>query len=141
MPMNAQTITPADVARRAGVSRPTVSRALKSGDLRGVRDNFGQWRITEADADAWAATRSPVHADQRANSVPAQDTDSMNAQLEQAKIALAASEARADGLAARLADAQSDRDAWKMQAERLASEPRPAAVTAPVSLWQRIFGR
>lgn len=139
--MNAQTITPADVARRAGVSRPTVSRALKSGDLRGVRDNFGQWRITEADADAWAATRSAVHADQRANSVPAQDTDSMNAQLEQAKIALAASEARADGLAARLADTQTDRDAWKAQAERLASEPRPAAVTAPVSLWQRIFGR
>ena len=138
--MNAQTITPADVARRAGVSRPTVSRALKSGDLRGVRDNFGQWRITEADADAWAATRSPVHPEQRANIVPAQALDGLNAQLEHAKIALVASEARAEVLAARLADAQSDRDAWKAQAERLASEPRPAIVPT-VSIWDRIFGR
>lgn len=130
--MTSDFIGPAEAAKRARVSRPTVSRALKSGDLPGIRDNSGQWKISFADVDAWAARRSPVQPERRAHT----DDSDLPAQLEQAKIALAAAEARAEGLAARLTDAQTDRDAWKAQAERLASEPRP--VIAPVTIWDRI---
>ncbi len=130
--MNATMITPTEAAKRAGVSRPTISRALKSGDLRGIRDNGGLWRIDPDELDAWAARRAPVHHERRAH---AHDSD-LSAQLEHTKIALAAAEARADGLAARLTDAQTDRDAWKAQAERIASEARPAR---PVSIFARIF--
>lgn len=48
---------------------------------------------------------------------------------------LAAAEAKIEGLEARLVDTQADRDAWRTQAERLASEARP------IGLIERIFGR
>ena len=40
-------------AKAAGVSRWTVVRALKSGELRGFLDNKGQWRITPEELAAW----------------------------------------------------------------------------------------
>lgn len=48
---------------------------------------------------------------------------------------LAAARAKIEGLEARLADTQADRDAWRQQAERLASEARP------IGIIERIFGR
>ena len=52
--MNNEFLTAEQAAKRAGVSRPTVSRALKFGDLPGNRDNLGRWSILPADVDAWA---------------------------------------------------------------------------------------
>lgn len=53
------------------------------------------------------------------------------------KQALARMEGQAEATTARLIDLAADRDAWKAQAERLASNLRPVV---PVSLWSRIFG-
>jgi hypothetical protein len=65
------------------------------------------------------------------------DENTLREELAVTKQALARAEGQAEATAARLIDLAADRDAWKAQAERLASKPRPIA---PVSLWRRIFG-
>ena len=65
------------------------------------------------------------------------DEVALREELATTKQALARMEGQAEATTARLIDLVADRDAWKAQAERLASEPRPVA---PVSLWSRIFG-
>lgn len=62
-------LTTTEAQKRAGVSRPTLSRALKSGDLPGIRDNSGKWLIEEADLDAWSGKRSRVHDERTVNAV------------------------------------------------------------------------
>lgn len=134
--MNSETLTPAEAAARAGVSRPTISRALKSGELIGIRDNSARWRVRPDDLAAWIAGRASVHPE-GTRTVHAQSDDVSSAQLEQARAALtdaldllrietaraAAAEARAEGLADRLADAQKDRDAWRDQANKAMDRP------------------
>ncbi|WP_267168820.1 hypothetical protein [Sulfitobacter sp. F26169L] len=58
-------------------------------------------------------------------------------ELATTKQALARMEGQAEATTARLIDLAADRDAWKAQAERLASDLRPVV---PASLWSRIFG-
>ena len=65
------------------------------------------------------------------------DEVALREELAATKQALARMEGQAEATTARLVDLAADRDAWKAQAERLASEPR---TVAPVSLWSRIFG-
>lgn len=65
------------------------------------------------------------------------DEIALREELATTKQALARMEGQAEATTARLVDLAADRDAWKAQAERLASEPR---TVAPVSLWSRIFG-
>lgn len=65
------------------------------------------------------------------------DEDALREELAATKQALARMEGRAEATTARLIDLAADRDAWRAQAERLASEPRPVA---PVSIWSRVFG-
>ena len=62
-------LTTTEAQKRARVSRPTLSRALKSGDLPGIRDNSGKWMIEEADLDAWSRDRSRVHGERVLNAV------------------------------------------------------------------------
>lgn len=134
-------LTPAQAAQRAKVSRPTVSRALKSGDLRGIRDNSGAWRIAPPDLEAWASARSGVQVEQRAHSVQEQNISELYAQLEQARAELANAreliarlEGAAGATAIRLEELSADRDAWRAQAERLAG----AAMKEPTDQQGRI---
>lgn len=129
--MNTIFLTTAQAAERAQVSRPTVSRALKRGDLRAVRDNAGQWRITPEAVDAWAGERSPVHHEHRAHSVqpdPAQINEQLRAELTASRETIARLEGEAAMSRERLADLSADRDRWHSIAERLSHrEPaRPA---------------
>jgi len=67
-------------AKAAGVSRWTVVRALKSGELRGFLDNKGQWRITPEELAAWrsapSAPETPrAHAVQGAQLSPSDAPD------------------------------------------------------------------
>lgn len=66
------------------------------------------------------------------------DNYSIREELAKTKEALARAEGYAEATASRLIDLAADRDAWKAQAERLASEARPAV---GVSIWSRIFGQ
>lgn len=121
------TLTPAQVADALGVSRPTVSKMLKAGQIQGYRDNRGWWRIPKEALDGLPVF--PVEIQK------AQSADSENAQLREQVAHLTAER---DGLEKRLGDTQADRDAWRAQAERLA-----ASHTQPqrVGFWGRFWGR
>jgi len=71
--------------------------------------------------------------------IPAITTDEtkLREELATTKQALARMEGQAEATAARLIDLAADRDAWRQQAERLASHTQPVV---PVSLWSRLFG-
>ena len=144
-------LTTAQAAQRARVSRPTISRALKSAELPGIRDNSGAWRIEPEKVDAWARQRLSIHLEQCANRVQIPKKDAHDAQLEQARADLSSAreqiarlEGQATAHADRLADAVADRDAWKAIAERLS--PRPVEAVQPVlpvqrNLLARLFRR
>lgn len=74
-------------------------------------------------------TPAPTHA-----IIP--DETGLREELATTKEALARMEGQAEATAARLIDLAADRDAWRQQAERLASEPRTSA-----GFFGRIFGR
>ena len=116
------TLSPAAAAHRVGTSRWTVARALKAGELRGRRDNLGAWRIDQDDLDAWAAHRAPA-VRTGADTPPALPAIPHPAEAEAAglRVELAGIRAEAAGLRDRLADTAADRDAWRQQAEELAS--------------------
>lgn len=113
--MSAAPLSPAQAAHRSGVSRWTISRALKAGELRGQRDNLGAWRIEPEDLDAWAAHRAAA-VRPSASAPPAAPA----AETAELRVALARAEAEASGLRERLADLAADRDAWRAQAQELA---------------------
>lgn len=148
-------LTTAQAAERAQVSRPTISRALKWGELTAIRDNAGRWLIEPAAVDEWAAKRASVHpvqAVQRSHSVQDNPQTVDDERLERLRADLAQSReaiARLEGEAAmnkeRLADLAADRDHWRMMAERLSQ----AEIVRPVDrergrvagLWARLRGR
>lgn len=112
-----------EAAARAGVSRWTISRALKSGALSGIRDNRSRWRIDPESLAAWSppVQRTEPHIVQPER--PSED----------AQLLLATAHARIEGLEARLADTQAERDRLAMLLEK-ALEARPASII------DRIFG-
>ena len=148
----AEILTTTQAARRANTSRPTISRALKTGDLPGNRGNDGKWLIKTDDLDAWAERRSSVHDEHRANSVQEQqkspDLERLNEisrELAKAKEDLAEARqmlARAEGENAahreRITDISADRDRWREMADRLS---QAQVVVRPRGLLDRILGR
>lgn len=116
-------LSPAQAAARLGVSRWTIGRALKAGELKGMRDNRGGWRIAPDDLEAWAASR--LHGVRTSADAPPALPAAHPAEIEVAGL-----RAEVSGLRERIADLTSDRDAWRAQAERLASQP---------SWWERLF--
>ena len=60
-----KTLSLDQAAKRAGVSRWTISRALQAGRLLGIRDNRGRWRIESELLDAWVVEqRTVLHGEQ-----------------------------------------------------------------------------
>lgn len=66
--------SPAQAAKIAGVSRSKVSRALKEGELRGIRNNSNHWKISDENLREWI--------DNVQHNAPAQSKDVQIAQLE-----------------------------------------------------------
>lgn len=124
--------TPQQAAKRANVGRTTIMRALERSELRASRDNSGRWKIASEALDDWMSMR-PDRSD--VGQSPEKVTDSDHgSDLAEAKIQIAMLVAQKEGLEARLCDTQKDRDAWRAQAERLASKSRPGII-------ERIFRR
>ncbi|WP_288960541.1 helix-turn-helix domain-containing protein [uncultured Sulfitobacter sp.] len=121
--------TPNKAAVHIGVSRSAIMRALASKSLKASRDNRNRWQIELADLEEWAADRPMSVTNDRPvfENMSDHDRDQI---AEMARL-----EAENGQLRERLADTQADRDAWRAQAERLASEARP------VGFLERIFGR
>ena len=102
-------------------------RALSTNELKAIRDNKNAWKISKDDLEKWAGQR-PV-TDQSPPSPTPGHIVATPADTPETLAKLAVAEAR-------LADALTERDRWRDLALWL-SEPRPA----PVSFWERIFGR
>ena len=130
--MNNEFLTAEQAAKRAGVSRPTVSRALKFGDLPGNRDNLGRWSILPADVDAWSEKRGPVQVS-ATNTEHRESLERLRTDLAQTREALARADSRAETLAEAVTDLRQERD-------RLLGllETRPAVVSG---FWNRLLGR
>lgn len=104
-------------------------RALALKSLKASRDNRNRWQIELADLEEWAADR-PMSKDNFrtvAEDMSRHDRDQI--------ATVARLEAENCQLHERLDELRADRDAWRAQAERLASETRPAGI------FFRIFGR
>lgn len=115
-------------------------RALKSGQLRAARDNSGVWQITPEALDDWLSMRrtpdrsSPDMSAGQAAATPSDTPETL------ARLGVA--EARVEMLTAQLDELRQDRDAWRAQAQQLASEPRPEVRTiSRGGLLNRLLGR
>lgn len=133
-------LSPAAAARIAGVSRSLISKEVKAGKLIAtVKNGNGHIAILEADLRDWMERRVQRNATPRLEATDhtpdPNELEELKAQLSEIKIAMARLEGQAEANAARITDLAADRDAWKAQAERLASETRP------INFWDRIFKR
>lgn len=125
-------LSPAQAAQRVGVSRSKISRALTGGELRGVRDNRGHWRIEPDAVDAWAATHcanTPAHrahtAHEQSKTVQATTVSTFKDKLESDALELATTKAENGQLRERLADLENERERERGQfRERMADLER-----------------
>lgn len=113
-------LTPAQAAKRAGVSRPTINRALKSLDLPGRRDNQNRWQINPNDLDKWKKSR---RNDQSMTIGNDHTVTTLDDQLQAAEIRAVRAEAERDAAIARADAAEADRDRWLTMVEKLADRP------------------
>lgn len=137
-------LTTAQAAKRAGTSRPTISRALKSGELLGTRANDSRWLIDPADLDAWKEGRSSVHDERTMNSVHEQqksknferlnaEVDALKGQISELRQVTARLEGEASANKERITDLTTERD-------RLLSMLEAGPVKG-AGFWSRLFGR
>ena len=124
-------LTPQKAAKRAGVGRTTIMRALERDELKAMRDNSGRWQITPEALDDWMSMR-PVRSNDGQS--PSTVTDSDHGQeLAAAKVEIATLTAQKEGLEARLSDAHAERDRLAMSLDK--------ALEARSGIIARIFGR
>lgn len=110
-------MSPAQAAQVVGVSRWTIMRAIKSHELKAMRNNRNHWIIAKNDLDSWQA-----HTVRTVENLHTSHTSEAVAELRER---LAAETARA-------AAAEADRDRWQAMAEKLADRP---------GWWVRLWGR
>jgi excisionase family DNA binding protein len=122
-------------AKRIGVSRWTVSRALQSGRLLGIRDNRGRWRIEPEPLDAWAAEQRTEQHGAKVQSFglklggPHVDVEEIRTERDQARLETAGLKVEAVHLRERLDEAckrldelQGEHDQVKLEAASLKVE-------------------
>jgi hypothetical protein len=109
-------------AEKAGVSKATIFRAIKSGRLSADRREDGTYAIDPAEL---SRVYPPQPEPER--TVPEEQRDTGAGALIRA-------------LERQIDDLRSDRDAWRAQAERLAIAGPHQAAAAPRGLLARLFG-
>lgn len=107
-------LTPAQAAKRAGVSRSTISRALKNLDLVGVRGNNNRWTIEESELDKWSQN---IFQNSVQNSSKDQNKE-LKDQLLQMSAEMTAQTVKIEMLEAQISDVKADRDEWRALAKR-----------------------
>lgn len=131
-------LTTTQAAHQAKTSRPTISRALKSGELLGKRGNDLRWLIDPKDLEEWIKHRSRVHAEHGANDEQTQqkspEFERLNdifrelvkakEDLAEVRQTLARAEAENTAHRERIIEISADRDHWRQMAERL-SQAQP----------------
>jgi len=112
-------MSPAQAAQVADVSRWTIMRAIKSGDLQAFRDNKNQWKIKSDDLNTWLSD----HPAQGAHPVQ----DKVNAHpdpIAEDTLELARVKAELEAEKTLRASIETDRDHWRELAQKL-TEKRP----------------
>jgi hypothetical protein len=128
-------LTLAEAARRAGTSKTSMFRAIKSGRISATKADDGTYQVAEAELNRFLDTASAVAQRARAVEQPvAADGAVPDTALRERVAAL---EAHVEGLKAlvdserrRAERAESNSEAWQRQAEqaqRLLTDMRPAA--------------
>lgn len=126
--------TAGQAAKASGVSTATITRALKSGRISGIKDDGGAWVIDPSELHRVfrpVATQEPERA-------PVQnDATEINTSETRAL------EREINTLREALEDARYDRDKWRDMAERLSlAPPAPKPLSEPEpGLWGRLFGK
>lgn len=118
--MTTRTLSPNKAASRAKCGRSSIMRALKSGQLRAIRDNSGNWQIAEGALDDWLSMRRS--SGRTSPAMTASHLSATQADTPETLARLAVAEARTEVLTSQLDELRQDRDAWREQAQRLASE-------------------
>lgn len=108
-------ISPAQAAHIAKVSRRTIMRAIEAQELQAFRDNRNHWKIDPAALEKWASPQlSPSrHAHSEILTLPTSDTveiERLKGQIETERQLRHA--------------AETDRDHWRDIAQKLADQPR-----------------
>jgi len=134
-------MSPAQAAQVAGLSRWAILRAIKSQKLPAIRDNRGNWRISQDDLQRWCGSHTShtvhdgaeldVSAPSAQDAAHAETVASLRDQLaaETARADAATSQAEVATVRAEAAErsrdqAEGQRDHWQAMATRLAEKPR-----------------
>jgi len=136
-------LSPAKAANISGVSRTVISRALTSGELVGIKKNSGHWAIEHSDLLDWME-RTITRAERKSaapETMPSPiEVEALRTDLkaaiaagQEAREGLAAANAHLAALGETVSSLKADRDAWRRQAETLASRP--------TGIFARLFGR
>ena len=101
------TLSPAQIAKRLGVSRSTVSRMLSNGEIKGYRNNKGHWRVDEEHLPTPRKENKTV-----------QDTVQNTVQTSvQDQVKIARLEEQNKALEERVGELTRERDLWKQEAD------------------------
>lgn len=119
-------MSPAHAALAKGVSRWTIMRAIKSGELVAYRDNKNQWRITSEELEAWRPHSDAAHHELQGSHT----ADDLSVKLQEANTRASLAEALLNREREALQEMRAERDAWKEEAQRLT-----AALTRHASWW------
>jgi DNA-binding MurR/RpiR family transcriptional regulator len=106
--------TAGEAAKAAGVSTATITRAIKTGKIAAHKSAKGAWKIEPAELHRVyppVAAQDPAQEQLQSDATPMQDKG-LHAELEVLREKVRSAEALQ-------AAAESDRDAWRAQAERL----------------------
>jgi excisionase family DNA binding protein len=133
-------------AKRTGVSKATIHRAIKSGKLSALRQEDGSYQIDPAElhrvyplGETAQGVSETGSVRQDATGAVAPGTPVLQAELTGARQLIGFLEAQAE-------DLRRDRDGWRQQAEtaqRLLTDARPAAAAPPTPArpwWRRLAG-
>lgn len=113
---HSRTMSPREAARRSGVSRSTIMRALSSCELKAKRDNRNAWQIALDDLNEWLSAHDGPNR--------TMTVDTQTDQLRSAEIRAVRAETERDAAIARANTAEADRDHWRSMAEKLAERPK-----------------
>jgi excisionase family DNA binding protein len=116
-------------ARQCGVSKGTISKAIKTGKLSATRREDGSWSIDNAELARYLDANGHRF---RSETVEA-DRAETGAEISPAMTALVAELNRV------IVDLRADRDAWREQAQRLAlpaRKPDEKPAEKPMTWWR-----
>jgi excisionase family DNA binding protein len=108
-------LTLGEASKHLSVSKPTLSKAIKTGKLSATRREDSSWAIDGAELDRyWQANQHRMRP--ATPQIPLSETEATDAQVAELRGKLA-------DMQERLSETRADRDAWREQAQRLALTP------------------